>query len=315
MNLIPKTNFDFVGTRWKMFAFSGVLLGGTAVSLATKGLVYGIDFIGGTALQITFAQPVDLARLRDAVESAGVPDASIQSFRGTNTFSIRLKADAERSAADIERTVAGIQQGVGDNKLRVESQEYVGPAVGKHLFRQAMWAVILSMAGIVAYVAFRFANPIWGIAGVIALAHDVFATVGLFSIFGSEVDLLIVSALLTIAGYSINDTIVIFDRMREKMRLMRHEPLELVINQSINETLSRTLITNGLVFIVVTILFLLGGKVIHNFAMAMVFGSVIGTYSTIAIAAPMVFEWYARAQRGRAAAAPAPIRPQKGARR
>ncbi|MBI5624853.1 MAG: protein translocase subunit SecF [Elusimicrobia bacterium] len=297
MQIIGKTAIDFVGNRWKLFLFSGILMGGSIVSLATKGLIFGIDFTGGTVVQVTFEKPMALGDLRKAVEESGISDASLQSFPKTNTFSIRLKTGEDASAVDIERHVAGIRKALGDSKFRVDSQEFVGPAVGKHLFRQALWAIVLSLLGIIVYIAFRFENPIWGVAGVIAIGHDVLATVGLFSITGSEVDLLIVSALLTIAGYSINDTIVIFDRMRELMKLYRHDPLDTVINRAVNETLSRTIITNGTVFTVVSILFLFGGKVIHNFAMAMVFGACVGTYSTIAIASPMVFEWYNRTRR------------------
>ncbi|MBI5883050.1 MAG: protein translocase subunit SecF [Elusimicrobia bacterium] len=297
MQFIGKTTIDFVGNRWKLFLLSGFLVGGSIVSLATRGLVFGIDFTGGTVVQVTFEKPMNLGDLRKAVEESGIPDASLQSFPKTNTFSIRMKSGEEASAADIEVQVAAIQKAVGENKFRIESQEFVGPAVGKHLYRQALWAIVLSLLGIIVYIAFRFENPIWGVAGVVAIGHDVLATLGLFSVTGCEVDLLIVSALLTIAGYSINDTIVIFDRMRELMKLYRHEPLDATINRAVNETLSRTIITNGTVFTVVLILFLLGGKVIHNFAMAMVFGAVVGTYSTIAIASPMVFEWYVRMKR------------------
>ncbi len=302
--LQSRTNIDFVGKRWMFFAFSGFMILGSAVSVATKGLVYGIDFTGGTVLQVTMAKPITLGELREKVEESGIPDASIQSYSGTNTFSIRIKADAANSAGAMEAMKVSIQKALGDNAMRVDSQEYVGPTVGKHLFRQAMWAVILSLTGIVIYIAFQFSDPVWGLAGVIALGHDVFTTVGLFSIAGSEVDLLIISALLTIAGYSINDTIVIFDRMREKMRTARTLPMDQLINESINECLSRTIITNGLVFVAVVILFLFGGKVIHNFAMAMVWGAIAGTYSTIAIATPMVYEWQVRTRR-RPQAAPA----------
>ncbi|MBI4678472.1 MAG: protein translocase subunit SecF [Elusimicrobia bacterium] len=297
MQIIGKTSIDFVGNRWKLFAVSIFLVAASAVSLAKRGLVLGIDFTGGTVIQLAFEKAIALGDLRKAIEAAGEPDASLQSFPKTNAFSIRLKTSLEANAADIEKVLAGVQKEVGDNKFRVESQEYVGPAVGKHLYRQALWAIILSLLGIIVYIAFRFENPIWGVAGVIAIGHDVLATLGLFSITGCEVDLLIVSALLTIAGYSINDTIVIFDRMRELMKLYRHDPLDATINRAVNETLSRTIITNGTIFTVVLILFLLGGKVIHNFAMAMVFGAVVGTYSTIAIASPLVYEWYHRTRR------------------
>ncbi len=306
MELIPKTDFDFIGSRFKFFAFSGLLLAASAASLATKGINYGIDFTGGTMLQVAFERPITLAELRGAVEKTELKDASLQSFAGTSSFSLRLKSAEQQSAETLEKYASTLQAAVGANKFKVERQEYVGPAVGKHLFRQALWAIVLSLAAIVVYVAFRFDNPVWGLAGVLALGHDVLATYGLFSVTGAEVDLVIVAALMTIAGYSINDTIVIFDRMRENLRLKRGAPLGEIVNASINETLSRTIITNATVLVVVAILFLFGGKVIHNFAMAMVFGAVVGTYSTIAVAAPLVFEWSGKKN----AAAPTPTPPK-----
>jgi preprotein translocase subunit SecF len=294
MKLIPKTHFDFIGARYKFFALSGLIVGTSLLSLATRGINYGIDFTGGTMLQIAFEKPMALAELRAAAQRAGLQEASLQSFSGTNAFSMRLKAESVLSAETMEDDLSRLQEAVGQNKFRVDRKEYVGPSVGKHLFRQALWAIVLSLLGIVVYIAFRFENPIWGVAGVVALGHDVLATYGLFSITGSEVDLVIIAAILTIAGYSINDTIVIFDRMRENLRLKRGVGLETIINDSVNETLSRTIITNATVLAVVLILFLFGGKVIHNFAMAMVFGAVVGTYSTIAIATPFVYEWNLR---------------------
>ena len=186
MQIIGKTNIDFVGNRWKLFALSIFLVGGSAAALAVKGLVYGIDFTGGTVIQLTFDKPMSLGDLRKAVEEGGIEDAAMQSFPKTNTFSIRVKGVEEMAATDIERDLAAIQKAVGDNRFRVESQEFVGPSVGKHLFRQALWAIILSLLGIIVYIAFRFENPIWGVAGVIAIGHDVFATAGLFAITGAK---------------------------------------------------------------------------------------------------------------------------------
>ena len=301
MQLFPKTHFDFIGMRWACFAVSAILLGACVVSLVTKGVRYGIDFTGGTVLQVSFEKPLTLADFRSAVESSGLAEASLQHFSNSNTFTIRTQADAKQSAEAIEKDLAQIQGALPDNKMHEDSKEYVGPAVGKHLFRQALWAVVLSLAGIMLYLGVRFANPIWGVAGIIALFHDVLATYGLFSLLGIEIDLLIISAILTIGGYSIHDTIIIFDRMREKLKIMRREPLGQVINESMNETMSRTIITSGTVFIVVMILYLFGGKVLHHFAMAMAFGLVVGTYSSIGVAAPLVFEWTQRnaGKRGR----------------
>ena len=313
LHLIPQTNLDFVGARWKFFIFSTALMAAGAVSLATRGIRYGIDFTGGTLIQISFQRPITLAELRKAADAGGLGDVALQSFAGTNTFSLRIQSDPNSSAEKLEQYLKTLQTAVPNDHFIVDRKEYVGPVVGKHLFRQALWAVVLSLLGMIIYLAFRFDNPIWGFSGVIALAHDVFLTYALFSVLGLEVDLLIVTALLTIAGYSIHDTIVVFDRMREKMRLLRNAPLHGLINDSMNETLSRTIITSMLVFVVVLILFIFGGKVIHNFALAMVFGVGFGTYSSVAIAAPLVYEWQVRHSRQRSSGAPAASPSAQGA--
>ncbi len=293
MHLFPKTHFDFIGWRYRFFAVSALLLGASAASLAIRGVKYGIDFTGGTALQIALDKPLSTSALRAALSKIGEADASIQRFAGTNSFQIRLQTPSS-SAEAMESKLSGLKDALAPLSFRVDNKAYVGPSVGAHLFRQALWAIGLTFVGIIVYLAFRFDNPVWGVSGIIALIHDVFATYGLFSIMGAEVDLLIVSALLTIGGYSIHDTIVILDRMREKMRILRGKPLDEVINESMNETLSRTIITSGTVLVVVTILYFFGGHVIHHFALAMVFGTLVGTYSSIAVAAPLVYEWTAR---------------------
>lgn len=286
-----KTHIDFLGLRYRFFIVSAVLLGGSFLSLAVRGVKYSIDFTGGTMVQMTFDQPVDAEDLRAATGKAGIINAALQHYTDTNTFVIRIQGEAQHSAEDLDKQLAAIQAALPAAKMRIDSRAYVGPAVASHLFRQALLAVVLSLAGIIAYVAFRFANPIWGVAHIIALLHTLIATYGLFSLLGTDIDLLIISAILTVGGYSIHDTIVIFDRMREKLRVMRKEPLAQVMNESMNETLSRTVITSFTVFVVVTILYVVGGPVIHHFAMAMVFGAIVGTYSSIAVAAPLVYEW------------------------
>jgi len=174
--------------------------------------------------------------------------------------------------------------------FEVRRVDYVGPQVGKQLRNKGIMAILWSALFILIYVAFRFANPLWGAAGIVALVHDVAAALGLIAITQMEVDIVIVAAILTIAGYSINDTIVIFDRMRERLRSSTREPLGRVINAAINDSLSRTLLTNGMVLTVVAVLFFFGGIVIHDFALVMIAGSIIGTYSTIAIATPLIYE-------------------------
>ncbi|MBI5201448.1 MAG: protein translocase subunit SecF [Elusimicrobia bacterium] len=306
LQIFPETpKVDWIGLRWTFFAFSALIVGASAISIATKGFNYGIDFTGGTFVQVAYSKPTTLADLRARLERAGYPDAMPQSFSGSNSFGIRLKGEQQLDATEVEKFITELKAAAPDEALTLERKEYVGPVVGRQLRRQAILAILGAMAAIIVYVAFRFSNPVWGAAGVLCIAHDVIATAGLFSITGKEVDLVIVAALLTIAGYSINDTIVIFDRMRERMRLYRREPMDVLINTSVNETLSRTLMTNMCVVTVVGTLFFFGGQVIHDFTTAMLFGGLIGTYSTIGVATPLVFQWEDM-KGGRKAAASAP---------
>ena len=285
-----KTQIDFIGMRYKFFLFSGAISLASIMLLATRGLNYGIEFTGGSVVQVTFEKPESLESVRSDLKKIGHGDAELQQFTGTNTFSIRLKMEGEGSAQQVDQFLAKLQEGSSDNKFRVDAKDYVGPVVGKQLFKQAIFAIIFSLLGIVVYVAFRFNNLIWGVAGVISLIHDVLFMFGLYSFMHSEFNLVLVAAILTLAGYSINDTIVVFDRMREKMRIFRKEPLGNVINQSMNETLSRTIITVLTVFIAVVVLYLVGGPVIHDFAMGMTWGSILGCYSSVAVAAPLVYQ-------------------------
>lgn len=290
LEMVRAPKVDWVARRRVFFALSGVLLASSLWALASRGFNYGIDFTGGNLVEVTYTSAKTLAQVRSDLEAAGYPDAQPQSFSGSNSFGIKLKGVDRSDSGEIEALISKLQAADPRNAIRVDRKEFVGPAVGRHLKRQAATAITLAIAAIVVYVAFRFSNPVWGAAGVAALVHDVIATAGLFAFTQKEVDLVIVAAFLTIAGYSINDTIVIFDRMREKMRTDRRLPIGSVINDSINETLSRTLLTNGNVFAAVLMLYFFGGKIIHDFALAMVFGSLIGTYSTLAIAVPLIYE-------------------------
>jgi preprotein translocase subunit SecF len=324
LNLIPKTNIDFIGKRYVFFAISGALiLSGLASLVMKKGPKWGLDFTGGTLIEVQFKNPLKLEEVRNALNSKNAPSSEIQSVSGKNVFIIRTQsrkaaeapqsaygttassgtvaastaaASAEKKQGDNEarEIQAALQQTFPDNPLTVLRREYVGPTVGKHLMRETALAFGLTFLGIIIYVAFRFHSGVWGAAGVIALVHDVFATIGIFSITDKEITVTIVAALLTIAGYSINDTIVIFDFMRERMRMRKAESFAETINQSLNLTLSRTIITNLTVFMVVSVLYFFGGDVIHDFAFAMVFGAIVGTYSSIAVAAPIIYEWQQR---------------------
>lgn len=301
--IIQTTNIDFIGKRWFCYAFSFLFLAAGAVSLFKKGGPnWGIDFTGGNLVEIQFQSPVSLEEIRKALRENGVEKAEIQSLPEIHAFIIRIKPDKKTmdtsatgtSSASEEtgkKIFAILSQSFANNPATLLRMEYVGPAIGQHLVKQTLWAFLFSFGGIILYVALRFHSGVWGTAGIIALAHDVFATLGLLSLLNIEITIPVVAALLSLAGYSINDTIVIFDRMREKMRLLRTESLATIINKSINETLSRTLLTSLTTFLVVLSLFLFGGEVIHDFAFTFVFGIIVGCYSTIGIAAPIILDW------------------------
>lgn len=308
LELIPKTNIDFIGKRYIYFAISGiVLLAGLSSLIIKKGPKWGLDFTGGTLIEVRFQNPPSMEEIRKALTEKGIPSFELQSVSGQGIFIIRTQlqskgnvpqtdlakgATTEKKQDDMGLKVqTALTQTFPDRTLTILRKEFVGPTVGQHLIRQTFWAFLLTFVGIIIYVAFRFHSGIWGSAGVIAIIHDVLATVGVFSLTNKEITVTIVAALLAIAGYSINDTIVVFDYMRERLRLRRTESLNELINRSINDTLSRTIITNLTVFIVVLTLFFFGGEVIHDFAFAMVIGAIVGTYSSIAVAAPLIYEW------------------------
>ena len=290
MVLIKKTNIDFIAKRHIFFAISALLIGAGVISMAVKGMTLGLDFTGGTLLQVRFEKPVTTADVRSAMSKAGL-ETAIQSFTDRNAYQIKVKGAQEKVNEISDKIMASFTDNLPGNAFTEEKRDYVGPVVGRDLAKKALFAMVLSLFGIIVYVAFRFSNPIWGAAGVLAIFHDVIVTAGALSITNREIDLVIVAALLTIAGYSINDTIVIFDRMRDNIRMFPKMPLGKLVNTSVNETLSRTLITNLTVLAVVAILFVFGGEVINNFAFAMLVGSICGTYSTIAIATPLVYQW------------------------
>lgn len=300
MELIKNTKIDFVGTRYIGFAITGVLIAIGLISLIVKGPNLGIDFMGGTLVQLEFNQQVGLEQLRSVLAEKGITNLEMQTLAGNNVIIRAKKSNLTESefSGRISDTFKEKMPGVG---FTVKRTEFVGPAVGRDLSKKAVMAIIFSMLGIIVYVAFRFHSGIWGVAGVFALMHDIFIVFGIFCLTGKEISLTVIAALLTLAGYSINDTIVVFDRMRENLRLMTKLDLGSVINLSINQTLSRTIITAVTVFFVVVSLFFFGGEVIHDFSFAMLIGVMIGCYSSVWVAAPMVYEWemYKRRKAGR----------------
>jgi len=293
MELIrPGTKFDFIGKKKFTIWVSAIAL---AISLGSiffvNGLKYGVDFAGGILIQVRFSQHVDISEIRNAMETMGSKDAMVQKFGGENEFLIRVEKTEEDLEALSKKIQTFLQERFKGKDLEIRRVEVVGPKVGKDLKKKALWAVTLSFAAILIFVAWRFKQVSYGLGGIAALVHDIIVTYGAISIAGLEYSLPLMAVILTIIGFSINDTIVIFDRVRENIKKLRKEDLETVFNISINETLGRTILTSGTVMMVVLILFFFGGPVIHDFAFTLIIGLISGTYSTIYIASPVVLFW------------------------
>lgn len=293
MELIrPDTRFDFIGKKNFTLWVSAIAI---LISLGSiffhGGLKYGVDFAGGILLQIKFSKAVDISEVRNALEAIGSKDAMVQKFGGENEFLIR----GEKASGDLEemsrKMQSSLQGQFKDNALEIRRAEVVGPKVGRDLKEKAIWATALSFLAILVYVAFRFRQLSYGFGGIVALFHDIVVTFGAISILNIEFSLNVLAVILTIIGFSINDTIVIFDRVRENIKKMRKDSLETIFNTSINECLGRTILTSGTVMMVVLILFFFGGPVIHDFTTALIVGLISGTYSTVYIASPVVLLW------------------------
>ncbi|MBM7038107.1 protein translocase subunit SecF [Vibrio ulleungensis] len=287
--LKPDMMIDFM--RWSKGAFvlSVVVIGAALFSLSTNWLNWGLDFTGGTLIEVGFEQPADLEQIRSSLEAKGFGDATVQNFGSSRDVMVRL-----RPRDDVQGEVLGnqildaIKEGTGES-VEMRRIEFVGPNVGDELAEAGGMAIIVSLICILLYVSMRFE---WRLAAgaVMALAHDIIITIGVFSFLQIEVDLTIIAALLTVVGYSLNDTIVVFDRIRENFRKMRKgEPAE-IINGSISQTLSRTLITSATTLFVVIALFTQGGANIHGFATALLLGIIVGTYSSIYVASALALK-------------------------
>ncbi len=286
--MLPKTNIDFIGIRKIFFIISGVLMLASLLSVVFKGMNYGIDFTGGTVMKVQFENNVDIKDIRSALGKANIA-ADIQTFIGRNSFAIKVKGSQE-SVNEVASNIQNALNGAG-LAFNVEQTDFVGPTVGSFLAKKALMAFVLAMAAMVIYIGFRFQNIIWGAMAVAALFHDVFLTIGVFSVLQLEVDLVIVAALLTIAGFSVNDTIVIFDRVRENIALHPKWGIKELLNVSVNETLSRTVITSLTVIAATAILYFMGGEVLNNFSFAILIGLISGTYSTMVLVPGLVYQW------------------------
>ena len=291
MKLIGKTHIDFLTKRRLAFCFSGLFIAAGLLSLFVRGEAnLGIDFVGGSLVQLEFEQGVSTERLRASLAEIGREKSIIQLFDEDRGVIIRASGDVGKEVID------KLSQTFSENQFIVKRTEMVGPAMGKDLRRSAIWALLLALGGILVYISYRFEFR-FAVASIIALFHDVLITVGLFSLTGRELSMPVMAALLTIIGYSLNDTIVIFDRIRENIKLNPQEDYQAVINDSINQTLSRTLLTSLTTLIAVVSFYLLGGEVIRDFAFALIVGVIVGTYSSIFIASPVLIEWQLK-QRG-----------------
>lgn len=293
MQFLTNTNIDFVGRRRIAAILSAVvILAGIGSLLLKGGPNLSIDFRGGTIVEVKITPPVAVADARDALEASTLNIQGVQEFGSPDELLIYMEADPRRNLdASMETPVEVLQEAFTDRTVELRREETVGPKIGSELKSAAINSVFVALMLIILYISLRFVFH-FGLAAVAALTHDVLITMGIFSLLDKEISLTILAAFLTIIGYSLNDTIVVFDRIRENMGLRRRETYESVINKSINETLSRTMITSLTTLFVALILFLAGGPVIHDFAFALVVGVLVGTYSSIFVASPILIAWY-----------------------
>lgn len=293
MELIGKTNIDFIGKRNISFLISGIiaLIGIIGIIQIARGAAnMGIDFSGGTALQVKFTTPVTLEVARKALEESGLKEVELQEIKEGNKILIKMRKSSTAIGKVSETVDAGLKKGFPGNAFVIESTTEIGPSVGEKLRKDTLIAIAISMAAIILYIAWRFDFK-FGVAAAVATFHDVLAIFAVFFVLNKEVNLLLITAVLTIAGYSLTDTVVVFDRIRENLRKNLKEPLDKIFNVSINEVLSRTIVTSFTAFLAAMSLLLFGGEVIHDFAFALVVGIAVGTYSSVFVASPIVVLW------------------------
>jgi preprotein translocase subunit SecF len=278
--------FDFMAKRHIAMAFSLLLIIASIASLATKGLNFGLDFTGGTLIEVAYPQTADLHKVRSRLEQEGFGDAVVQNFGSSKDVLVRLSPRENTSSQSLgDKILKALKEDDADVTMR--RQEFVGPQVGDELREDGGLAMLIALAFILVYVMARFEYR-FALGSIAALIHDVVITMGLFSFFQFDFDLTVLAAVLAVIGYSLNDTIVVFDRIRENFRLMRKKEPGAIINTSLNQTLSRTLMTSVTTLIVVLAMFFLGGELIHAFSIALIIGILVGTYSSIYVASSMV---------------------------
>jgi preprotein translocase subunit SecF len=290
MELIGKTKIDFIGKRKIAFVISGIIaiLGITGViQVARSAANMGIDFTGGTVVQLKFANPVHMEQARSALVRHNLKEANLQEIKDGNKLLIKV-GKTNLAVGKVANTIEDIfKKEFPANSFVMESSAEIGPSVGDKLRKDTLIAVAISMLGIIIYIAWRFDFK-FGIGAIVATLHDVLAMFAVFFLFNKEINLLFITAVLTVAGYSLTDTVVVFDRIRENMHKNLKELLPTVFNKSINEVLSRTIVTSLTAFLAALSLFIFGGEVIHDFAFALMVGIAVGTYSSVFVASPIV---------------------------
>ncbi len=293
LEILGKTNIDFMGKRAIAFTISGVLvlMGLIAVVQIARGAAnLGIDFAGGTAVQLKFEQPIRIDEARKVLEANGLGNAELQEFGQDNKLLIRIKTSTTIEEKTAETVVDVFKTKFASNRFVVDSSTEIGPTIGKKLQEDALIAIVISFIGIVLYIAARFELR-FGVAAALATFHDVLAVLGAFYVLDKEITVLIVTALLTLAGYSLTDTVVVFDRIRENLKTRRRESEEATINTAVNQVLSRTIVTSLTVVLVLIPLTLAGGEVLHDFSLALLGGVIFGTYSSVFVASPLLLLW------------------------
>ena len=292
--LSSDTHFDFMGKIKTAMTISGlVILVGLGSVALSGGLKYGIDFAGGTLIQLQFKTAPDIEVIRDGLKTIALGESTIQEFGSKRDILIRVQRSEEKLEAVGSKVRNSLSGKFNKDDITIARVEMVGPKVGRDLREKALLSILYAVIGIVIYISWRFELQ-YAIAAIIALAHDVLVTLGAFSILDKEFTLVVIAAFLAIIGYSLNDTIVVFDRIRENLRRRGKNTLVQTINASINQTLSRTLLTSGTTLMVVAALFFFGGEIIHDFSFALLVGVLVGTYSSIFIASTFLVYWVPR---------------------
>ena len=290
-----QTSIDFIGSRKIALVFSVLLLLAGIYSLSTQGLNYGIDFTGGTKVELAYQDDADIGNIRNTMEANGYADAVVQLFGSSKEVLIRVPLSNDNSSVEVSTRIVELLRASGGGDFDIRAVEFVGPQFGQELFEKGILALVYALIGVMIYVAFRFEWK-FSLGSVAALIHDVIITVGLFSLVSLEFTLPVLAALLAVIGYSLNDTIVVFDRIRENFRKLRDVDTKETMNVSINQTLPRTILTSFTTLLVLIALYFYGGEALNGFAATLIIGVLIGTYSSIFVASPTVLALGAKAE-------------------